>query len=772
MCARRTPRRVRNSTLNPQPPGKGESIAQLFPRLAREWHPNKNGDLTPSQISKGCSFVAWWRCCDCGHEWQAVVHNRTKGRGCPECGKRAKGRKLSRPKTGESLLEQHPAVASLWHPTKNGDLTSADVKPFSNKAVWWQCKRHSEHAWQRKVAACVKYDGSCPRCTCQTSEPEIRVFAELSWLFSGVESRFRVEGMEVDVFVKGLNVGVEYDGYHWHSSKYDEDERKGRALAKAGVTLVRVREQPLEKVMPSDVVTTVRGELRKEDMNAVVLTIANLASDVNSERINEYVKRRDFANDTVYRKYLAYLPDPFPEHSLAQRCPDVAAEFSLERNYPLTPRNFAEKSNRSVWWKCGQCGGEWVGKINNRVRGRAGCGRCNRRQAGRIHATPDQNGSLADLYPTLAAEWLYSRNNDLRPTEVKPRSNVPVWWKCSKCGREWRSQVNHRSRGHGCDACGRKEAAKKRRTPKAGRSFGDLYPAVSCEWHASKNGDLRPSDVKAKSSMAVWWKCSTCGRVWQAKVSSRARGSGCGHCGIEKSASARRVPLPGQSLADLSPALCAEWHPTLNATVVPSQLKAGSGMEVWWMCSVCGHEYRAAVCSRTRKSKASGCTKCGRKKTVLARKTPLPNKSIVDTHPELVSEWHPLKNHSENPGSYKSGSRAKVWWKCKDCDNEWQASIKKRTAGRGCPKCGRARTIAGRRRPRAGQSLADLFPDLAAEWFSQRNGDLSPSDFRKSSMARAWWKCRICGHEWNAVVCKRTSGHGCRMCAIARRRRK
>ena len=29
----------------------------------------------------------------------------------------------------------------------------------------------------------------------------------------------------------------------------------------------------------------------------------------------------------------------------------------------------------------------------------------------------------------------------------------------------------------------------------------------------------------------------------------------------------------------------------------------------------------------------------------------------------------------------------KVWWKCKECNHEWPASIANRSNGRGCPKC-------------------------------------------------------------------------------------
>ena len=61
------------------------------PELARQWHPTKNGDLTPDDISCGASHKAWWQCqglgpCRHQHEWQAKVSDRYKRNSqCPAC---------------------------------------------------------------------------------------------------------------------------------------------------------------------------------------------------------------------------------------------------------------------------------------------------------------------------------------------------------------------------------------------------------------------------------------------------------------------------------------------------------------------------------------------------------------------------------------------------------------------------------------------------------------------------------------------------------------
>ena len=58
------------------------------PKVAEEWHPTKNGELTPSEVPPGSGKKVWWQCKKSKrHEWEAMISNRTKpnGTGCPKC---------------------------------------------------------------------------------------------------------------------------------------------------------------------------------------------------------------------------------------------------------------------------------------------------------------------------------------------------------------------------------------------------------------------------------------------------------------------------------------------------------------------------------------------------------------------------------------------------------------------------------------------------------------------------------------------------------------
>jgi hypothetical protein len=60
------------------------NLATIHPHLADEWHPTRNGDLRPADVSAGYSGTVWWLG-KCGHEWRASAAKRVAGAGCRTC---------------------------------------------------------------------------------------------------------------------------------------------------------------------------------------------------------------------------------------------------------------------------------------------------------------------------------------------------------------------------------------------------------------------------------------------------------------------------------------------------------------------------------------------------------------------------------------------------------------------------------------------------------------------------------------------------------------
>ena len=131
------------------------NLAVCCPELANEWHPTKNGDLTPYDVTSRNGKNFWWMCSE-GHEWETAVYTRSAmGCGCPAC----YGRCAT---SDNNLAVCNPDVAKEWHPTKNGDLTPYDVTPSSNQKVWWMCSEG--HEWGTTVGSRNSMGTNCKEC--------------------------------------------------------------------------------------------------------------------------------------------------------------------------------------------------------------------------------------------------------------------------------------------------------------------------------------------------------------------------------------------------------------------------------------------------------------------------------------------------------------------------------------------------------------------------------------------------------------------------------
>ena len=353
-------------------------------------------------------------------------------------------------------------------------------------------------------------------------------------------------------------------------------------------------------------------------------------------------------------------------NSLSAQYPDLAAQWHPTKNGCLTPDQVVAGSGKKFWWKCPEGPDhEWLASGGDRVQGN-GCPACRGLQV-------SVTNSLALTCPDLAAQWHPTKNGDLTPADVVAGSGKKFWWKCPEGpDHEWPASGANRVGGKGCPACAGRQVSVT-------NSLSTQYPDLAAQWHPTKNGDLTPADVVARSGKKFWWKCPEGpDHEWPASGNSRVRGRGCPAC------AGRQVSVTN-SLGSLYPDLAAQWHPTKNGELTPDQVVAGSNKKVWWKCPEGpDHEWPAPGNSRI---KGSGCPACaGRQVSV--------TNSLGSLYPDLAAQWHPTKNGELTPDAVTSGTHKKVWWKCSEGpSHDWEAGVWKRVRGRGCPTCGLGWTL-------------------------------------------------------------------------------
>lgn len=128
---------------------------QLLDTYAIEWAKNRNGDLTPRDVSAGSNKRVWWKCSE-GHEWIASINDRNRGKGCPTCA----NKKIV--KGYNDLKTVNPRLAKEWNFKRNGKLKPTHVSCNSNRKVWWKCSKG--HEWQAQINDRNR-GNNCPYCS-------------------------------------------------------------------------------------------------------------------------------------------------------------------------------------------------------------------------------------------------------------------------------------------------------------------------------------------------------------------------------------------------------------------------------------------------------------------------------------------------------------------------------------------------------------------------------------------------------------------------------
>ncbi|MBE2285012.1 MAG: zinc-ribbon domain-containing protein [Prosthecobacter sp.] len=137
-------------------------------------------------------------------------------------------------------------------------------------------------------------------------------------------------------------------------------------------------------------------------------------------------------------------------------------------------------------------------------------------------------------------------------------------------------------------------------------------------------------------------------------------------------------------------------------------------------------------------------------------------KLLRDTSPQLRSEWDSANNGDLSFDNVRSGAKQKAHWICaKNPLHRWEAQIRDRSMGHGCPYC------SGRLFLKE-ESFGSLHPGLLKQWDSVRNVGIDPFGIGPLNKMRIWWRCGKCQHSWATQLRARTKKDaGCPNCRIA-----
>lgn len=329
----------------------------------------------------------------------------------------------------------------------------------------------------------------------------------------------------------------------------------------------------------------------------------------------------------------------------------------------LDPYKLKASSNKRVWWICSKCGFEWSSTVANRAGTlKRGCRKCSRKKVGvQLSTNAAKMNNIMITNPYLEKEWNYIRNDGLKPSDVSFGSDKFVWWVCQWCGHEWETQVKKRAiRGDGCPKCSNKSTSFQEQT---------IYYYVKHLYEDAVNRDTSngfeldiyvPSINSAIEYDGVTWHKSN-----KKLLMDNIKDEQCKDKGI------KLYRFRDSSLED-----------TLNSIRITCKDGDNKSLEesIYMLFQLLGHQGIHVDINRDRYDILE-----------LYRRNMQEN-SIAHKFPSLVEEWHPTKNKQLLPQNVAWSSSIKIWWKCKECGYEYEATPNHRTRkGRysGCIKCGK-----------------------------------------------------------------------------------
>lgn len=347
-----------------------KSLEYCNPELAKKWHPLKNGDLKPCEVTKSSEKIVWWKC-EYDHNWQqqiaSIVRHKSK---CPVC----MGRKLM---VGvNDIITVRKDLALEWNFDKNNGLMPDMVKYNSNIKVWWKCKKG--HEWEATVFSRTLNNNGCPYCA---GFYPIEGENDLSTVFPDIAKEWNYEKNELtpEKYKPFSNKKVWWKckkGHEWET-RICERTRGTNCPYCSG-----------RKVTEEDSIQMLYPELIKEWDFEKNKDISPADYSPRSEKKVHWVCAEG-------HKWVASISNRVGNKSgcpyccgnlaipgvtdLKTKCPELMEEWNYERNYRTNPEKITFRSNKKVWWKCKQ-GHEWRSTPHIRSNG-CGCPYCHKNKS-------------------------------------------------------------------------------------------------------------------------------------------------------------------------------------------------------------------------------------------------------------------------------------------------------------------------------------------------------------------------------------------------------
>lgn len=269
---------------------------------------------------------------------------------------------------------------------------------------------------------------------------------------------------------------------------------------------------------------------------------------------------------------------------------------------------------------------------------------------------------LAVACPKAAA--MLSEKDKHFAFEVTAGSNKKAIFMCPNCKQEFETKICNvvnsvtKKGSTGCPVCAGKKIVS---------GINDLAsqcPKAATMW--SNKNKKNASEVAAKSNKKAIFKCSDCGKEFEAKIYSVVNSVNNGNTGCSVCAG-RKTVLGFNDLASQCQKAAAMW--SSKNKFAATEVTVGSGKKAVFVCPDCGKEFKTQI-KRVVKAVNNGNTSC----PVCSVHEIIPGiNDLASRYPKVAAMWSDKNEKSASEVAAKTNKKA--FFKCPDCGKEFEAQI-------------------------------------------------------------------------------------------------
>ena len=545
-----------------------DNLASIYPDIAREWHPTKNGEKKPYQYSPGSHEKVWWLC-PLGHTYPAVIRDRTKrGHKCIYC-------------TNQKVLAgfndmatTNPDLLMEW------DFEHNIIKPTEIMAgsgvikVYWKCEKG--HIYQATPNHRTGKRG-CPYCS---NKKVLIGYNDLATTHPDIAAEWDYcnNAKKPTEIVAGCNKKAHWicpQGHHYVST-INSRTSNGSGCKYCAGQAVLIGFNDLETISP---------ELAKEwDYEKNTDKPTDYTAFSGHKAAWKCQSGHSWFETIVNRQKGEGCPECNKRNSSS--FPQEAIYFYIRREYPDALNKYTKLFDNGmeidVFIPSKMIGIEYDGPYHSTeassIRDARKYEICQTNGIKLIRIKKDAKESDQRICDILINSKYNSFNYDAIDRFMKQLSEtIPLVQEINT-----EKYVNTIKEAYLISLLH--------------NSLAEKHPEKAAQWDYEKNKGLTPWMFSYGSGQKVWWKCKK-GHSWYAAISTV---KGCKYC-------SNQCIVPGENdLASIYPDIAKEWDPTNSAT--PDQVAPHSSKSYLWVCPKGHPSYIMSVSHRT--GRGSGCPLC------------------------------------------------------------------------------------------------------------------------------------------------------------------